>query len=129
MIGHKAAAIGGGLLAALVVAPIAYIVGDLKGGWEAAATAQKAAELAEAQGQRDAAHADLRAAHEAAEAMRRITDEARAEAAKAEERLGDYEAELARRGDAARCTLDDDDARRMREGSPAGPALPRPSGR
>lgn len=129
MISHKAAAIGGGLLAALVVAPVAYIVGDLKGGWEAAATAQKAAELVEAQGQRDAAQADLAAARIAENEMRRVTEEVRAEAAKAEERIGDYEAELARRGDAARCGLDDDDARRMREGAPAGPAVPRPSGR
>jgi hypothetical protein len=94
----------GVVVGGLVIAGPAYLLGDLLGGWEAAATARKAAELsaaiaetAVAQAQRDIAHKDLAIQQRTAERAMELAAEREELAQSAETRIKDYEAELARR--------------------------------
>lgn len=104
-------------------APAAYLLGDFTGTQETSRSGRLIAMLTEARTQRDAALRDLAAANLMADIQKTNAEYNAKAAADANERISDYEAELATRKDVAACALTPADIGRLRDysrpGSPA----------
>jgi hypothetical protein len=95
-------------------APSAYLLGDFLGTMETSRVERLKATLDEVRGQRDAAHRDLGAANVMAQIQREAAEANRIAAETAEDRIHDYEKELATRENVAACALTPADLGRLR---------------